>query len=152
MKLNLGCGAKPEAGWLNHNLTPGPGVDVAFDLTVLPWPLLRYIGTVEHIQARDVLEHLPNLIPVFDECWRLLVPDGTMFVQVPEFGSYYHVADLTHCRGFCPDSFDILDPETMIGARNPWYTTRRWRIESKEQDTGPLATGRNLRFLLRKRG
>lgn len=155
VNLTLGCGfkLKPPPHWLNHDREPRPGIDLAFDLCDVPWPCRHLRGQIHHILAEDVLEHVPaNLtLPVMDECWGLLAPDGTMEIQTPVFGSYYHLADLTHCRGFILDSFDILDPDTTIGAKNPWYTTRRWQIIRKSQDDTPLDRGANLHFLLKKR-
>lgn len=156
MKLSLGCGSKIRPavdGWVNHDRLPRPGVDLAFDLSVLPWPVKDLRGHFDLILAEDVLEHVPcNLtLPVMDECWKLLAPGGTMLIQTPVFGSYYHLADLTHCRGFILDSFDIFDPETFIGSRNPWYTDCRWQIVSKTQDATPLDRGANLHFVLKRR-
>ena len=153
LRLTLGCGAKVLADAINHDRYPRAGVDLAFDMTVFPWPVDHLRGRLKHIIAEDVLEHIPpeKLIAVFDECWGLLADGGTMFVQVPVHGSYYHLADLTHCRGFCADSFDVLDPATTIGGKTPWYTTRHWRIDRKESDNKPLDRGANLRFWLSKR-
>lgn len=153
MKLTLGCGSKIRKGWLNHDRTPRPGIDIAFDLSRFPWPVERLRGQVDEILAEDVLEHIScdKTLAVMDECWALLRPDGTMTIQVPVFGSSYHLADLTHCRGFSLDTFDLLDPDTAIGQKNPWYTSRRWRILEKRRDATPLDRGCNLHFRLAKR-
>ena len=152
MKLTLGCGSKVQGeGWLNHDRARRLGVDLAFDLGIFPWPVKHLRGSVEHILAEDVLEHVPAhlTLAAMDECWTLLKDGGTMEIQVPIFGTYNHLADLTHCRGFHIESFDILDPETRLGRINPWYTTRRWKILEKRQDEP--GQGFNLHFLLRKR-
>ena len=154
MKLQLGCGHKPlpkAEGWINHDISKhAPHVDVAFDLRIFPWPIE---GPFEEIRAMDVFEHIPidDSIAFFDECWRLLVPGGTITLRVPEFGSSYHLGDLTHVRGFSLHSFDLLDPTTHTGKSN-FYTSRHWRILSKETlfPEQTLAEGRNLRFVLQK--
>jgi len=152
MKLSLGCGHKLQgAGWLNHDLTRRAGVQLAFDLAEFPWPVANLLGKIEHILANDVLEHIPAhlTLKAMDECWALLTPTGTMEIQVPIFGGRNHLADLTHCRGFSLESFDLLDPDTPVGKHNPWYTTRRWKILSRSQDEP--GRGFNLHFLLQKR-
>lgn len=152
MNLSLGCGHKLRgAGWLNHDRTPRAGIDLAFDLASFPWPVQALRGKIKHILAEDVLEHLPAhlTLAALDECWGLLTPSGTIEIQVPIFGGRNHLADLTHCRGFGIESFDILDPDTPVGAKNPWYTCRRWQITERRQDVP--AHGFNLHFTLRKR-
>lgn len=152
MKLSLGCGHKLQgAGWLNHDLTRRAGVQLAFDLAEFPWPVANLLGKIEHILANDVLEHIPAhlTLKAMDECWGLLIADGTIDIQVPIFGGRNHLADLTHCRGFSLESFDILDPDTTTGSKNPWYTTRRWKTLSRAQDKP--GHGFNLHFTLQKR-
>lgn len=157
MKLQLGCGHKPlppEEGWVNHDIARhSPHVDVAFDLRILPWPLDEKKQLFSEIRAVDVFEHIPVDLGIafFDECWRLLEPDGILFLRVPEFGSRYHLGDLTHVRGFRPYSFDLLDPSTSTG-KNNFYTDKRWKILQKScpAPTETLATGRNLEFVFRK--
>lgn len=156
-KLQLGCGHNPMPaadGWVNHDLSKhSPHVDLAFDLRVFPWPVPSEPPFAE-ILALDVFEHIPVEcgIPFFDECWRLLAPNGTLFLRVPEFGSYYHLGDLTHVRGFGLHSFDLLDPDTHIG-KNNFYTARRWGILVRQRPCPDQALdkGRNLEFLLQKR-
>ena len=152
MKLSLGCGHKPQgAGWLNHDQKLRAGVQLGFDLSEFPWPVANLHGKITHILAEDVLEHIPAhlTLKAMDECWALLTPTGTMEIQVPIFGGRNHLADLTHCRGFSLESFDLLDPDTPVGKHNPWYTTRRWKILSRSQDEP--GRGFNLHFLLQKR-
>lgn len=152
MNLSLGCGHQLQgAGWLNHDRTPRPGINLAFDLAVFPWPVIHLHGKIQHILAEDVLEHIPAHLTLraMDECWQLLTPTGTMEIQVPIFGARNHLADLTHCRGFSLESFDILDPDTRTGSKNPWYTARRWSILVRRQDEP--GHGFNLHFTLRKR-
>jgi len=156
-KLQLGCGNAPlpvVEGWVNHDLFKHSSyVDVAFDLRVSPWPISE-IESFSEILALDVFEHIPVEcgIPFFDECWRLLEPNGTLFLRVPEFGSCYHLGDLTHVRGFGLNSFELLDPDSKTGQNN-FYTTRFWRILKKKRPypAQSLDQGRNLEFLFQKR-
>lgn len=87
MKLNLGCGYDIKEGYLNVDFRDIPGVTKA-DLSKLPWPFND--GAVEEILMLDFLEHFPyrKTIPILQECWRILKPDGNLVIQVP---------DLTHC-------------------------------------------------------
>lgn len=152
MKLSLGSGHKTHgSGWLDHDRTKRDGIDLAFDLGVFPWPVGHLQGKILFILAEDVLEHIPAhlTLQAMDECWGLLVPGGSIEIRVPIFGQRNHIADITHCRGFSLETFDILDPNTTAGIRYPWYTTRRWDILDRRQDEP--GHGFNLHFTLRKR-
>lgn len=157
MKLQLGCGHRPlpkAEGWINHDIVKhAPHVDIAFDLQHFPWPIPAEWRFAE-IWAVDVFEHLAidAGIPFFDAAWELLEEDGVLFLRVPEFGTNYHLGDLTHVRGFVLGSFDLLDPDTHTG-KNNFYSKHRWRIEKKCEPMKGVApmSGRNLEFWLRKR-
>jgi len=167
--LNLGCGDRPEKGWINQDRQKfNPQVDVWWDLEDDKWPLLVrrggkcitcknlrpdddiLSGTFDHLAARDVLEHVcpGRFYHVMDACWDTLKPGGLLHVQVPEFGSLNAVIDPTHWRGFSIESFDYLDPNTRLG-KNGWTTPKRWRILKKERKP---RSNINLLFDLRKIG
>jgi len=83
VRLNLGCGGRPFAGWINIDLLPSsPGPDVLLDLCrAMPLP----DQTVDLIYSEDVLEHLtlPDGKRLLRECHRILVPGGTMRLLTP---------------------------------------------------------------------
>lgn len=127
LRLNLGCGDDAIAGWLNQDRTPRPGVDIAWDLRDRPWPLDD--NSCERILARDVLEHLPDVVGFMDECWRLLKPGGTLVIQAVLAYTQNAWADPTHVRGYVPASFEYFDPAHEYGRRyGRWYTDRSWQL------------------------
>jgi hypothetical protein len=133
VRLNLGCGNDILPGFVNHDrVRHRPEVDVAHDLQVLPWPWDDDLA--EEIRLLDVLEHLPEVLPVLDECWRVLQPSGVLHVRVPHYLHENAWIDPTHRRPFHLDSFDYLDPDTYWGAQYGFYTHRKWKLASKEID------------------
>ena len=38
MKLNLGAGNDIRDGFINHDISQLPGIDVTFDINKYPWP------------------------------------------------------------------------------------------------------------------
>jgi hypothetical protein len=127
LRLNLGCGGEVISGWLNHDRTMRPGVDLAWDLRERPWPLDD--DSCERILARDVLEHLADVVGFMDECWRLLKPGGTLVVQAVLAQTQNQWIDPTHVRGFVPASFEYFDPTYDYGLRyGRWYTERGWQL------------------------
>lgn len=113
-KLNLGCGLKPEKGFVNLDFFKSEGVDVVHDMTVTPWPFPdNHFGV---ISAEHVLEHIPMefvpygdrkvdaLVAVMNEAWRVLAPGGRFLIQVPTVHGQGAFQDPTHRRFLCENS------------------------------------------------
>lgn len=125
--LNLGCGNRPLEGAINHDRTLfAPYVDCAHDLDDRPWPWEP--ESFDRIHAESVVEHLDDFIGFFNECWRLLRLGGTVLIVVPRWDHINVAIDPTHKRGYHPQSFHFLDPETEWGRKAHMYTPYRWQI------------------------
>lgn len=91
MKLNLGCGRDIKPGYLNVDFIRTDSSmlpDIGFllcDLSTLPWPWED--GSAEEILMLDFLEHFPYRATerILQEVWRVLLPGGTVDIQVPDF-------------------------------------------------------------------
>src|SRR5437763_14389901 len=80
MKLHIGAGTSPLAGWTNVDILPYPGVDAVLDVTRgLPFE------NVELIFAEHFLEHLSlaDALRFIGECRRVLNDDGVLRVSTP---------------------------------------------------------------------
>lgn len=82
--LNLGAGVNPVDGALNHDQVIRPGIQVAFDLLKMPWPLEN--NRFAAVLAFHVLEHLPvsYSLDFFKECHRILRPNGGIIIETPD--------------------------------------------------------------------
>ena len=101
MKLNLGCCDTLLPGYVNVDIVPGPGVEVA-DLRE-PWPWGE--GSVAEVRAWDVVEHLPDRIRTMNELWRVLRPGGTAELAVPTTDGPGAFQDPTHASFWNRRSF-----------------------------------------------
>lgn len=79
MKLNLGCGDTPMAGWINVDLFPGPGVQIVDLRERWPWE----DSSIEAVRAWHLFEHLPDRVHTMNELWRVLAPATVAEIQVP---------------------------------------------------------------------
>lgn len=114
MRLELGCGAKPTAGYTHQDRWQHSAhVDMGFDLESLPWPLED--ESCEELLALDVFEHLrPWACTVqqwLDECWRVLAPCGVLDVRLPAWNNPYSFCDPSHYRSFHHESFLYWCPD-----------------------------------------
>jgi len=141
MKLNLGVGRNAREGWVNVDLEQHPGVDVLWDLDMLPWPWGD--GEFDEILALDIFEHLDDMTGAMDECWRVLQPGGLMTVRVPVAGGPNHYDDPTHRRGFTKRSFNYYCPGTQ-GPNPLIYGRGCWKLASVTLEFA------NLVFVLRR--
>lgn len=125
--LNLGAGAAPIPGAINVDLTKLPGVQVAYDLNILPWPWAD--ASFDIIVARSVLEHLDlTLVQSVNECWRLLRAGGQLELKLPYWDHDHCWEDPTHRRGYSIGVFDYFDDSTEAGRIYGHYTPRKWRV------------------------
>src|SRR5262249_29053385 len=84
--LHVGCGATINEGWLNIDYSP---VDGSFYFDALD-PLPLSSASVKHIHCEHFLEHLEHRdsLLFLRECHRVLIPQGTMRVIVPDAEKY----------------------------------------------------------------
>jgi predicted SAM-dependent methyltransferase len=81
IKLHLGCNSVIKEGFLNYDLTPGPG-GIVQDLTK---PLPHADNTVDFIFSEHFLEHItrPEALGLLKECYRVMKPGAICRTTVP---------------------------------------------------------------------
>jgi SAM-dependent methyltransferase len=145
VKLNLGCGDKILAGYVNVDVAPsraGKKPDVICDLHRLEG---FADGTAEEILAVHVVEHFWRweIVDVLREWARVLEPGGAMVLECPNL--------LSACQQFLadPETFSGPGPE---GQRTMWvfYGDPRWRDPLMVHRWG--YTPRSLAGIMREAG
>ena len=84
VRLNLGCGEKVRADFVNIDCRKLPGVDVVLDLERENLPYDN--GSVDEIFLEDFLEHLSGTRqrPFLMEIRRVLKLGGKVFIKLPD--------------------------------------------------------------------
>lgn len=93
MKLNLGCGDTPMAGWVNVDIFDGPGVNELADLDN-DWPWED--SSIDTVRAWHVFEHLPCRVHTMNELWRVMAPAAVAEIQVPTVDGIAAFSSPTH--------------------------------------------------------
>ena len=121
VRLNVGAGAVDRPDRFSLDIRDLPGTDILADLEE-PLDGLPD-GSVEHIEAHHVLEHVDNLDQLLDEVHRVLTDDGTMDIRVPHWANPLGYSDPTHVRLFGLYSFCYLVPldAQPLGRKVPTY-------------------------------
>lgn len=127
LKLNLGCGNDIREGWENiDRVTLGDSRIKAIDLEEAQLPYGD--DSVDIIVAHHVLEHIFNLIPLMNECHRVLREDGFMEIAVPHFPHPDSVKDPDHKRFFVPETFRGYFCDYAAAGLFPFYQIKPWRM------------------------
>ena len=131
-KLNLGSGKDKTEGYTTLDIVDMPGIDIVHDCNVFPYPIASEF--YDYIEARDILEHLDDVVKVMEELYRILKVGGELFIRVPDGRIPEAIwADPTHKRGFVPVSFDYFCPGTISHDRYGFYTKAKFQKISCER-------------------
>ena len=102
LKLDIGAGKLREEGWTTLDCAAISNPDILSDLEeALPLE----DNSVEAMRAFHVLEHITRLIPLMNECHRVIQPFGYFQIRVPIWPSIAAVIDPTHVRQFAMGTF-----------------------------------------------
>jgi predicted SAM-dependent methyltransferase len=118
--VNLGCGHRPLAGFVNVDAARGPAVDVVWDLRQgLPFPG----GSCTAIFCEHVIEHIPreSAPALLAECRRALEPGGVLRLSTPDAERYL--------RSYAGDGEFLRDPRFTEPSDTPLDRVNRMMRE-----------------------
>jgi hypothetical protein len=127
LKLNLGCGNRKLASYINIDISEAVAPDLLLDLETPPWPFET--GTVEEIQALHVLEHLGSSTEIFlgiiKEMYRVCADNALVVVMVPHHRSESFAGDPTHVRTITAKGMSMFSKDYCRAfAEHGWSNTR----------------------------
>lgn len=109
MKLNLGCGRRKLAGWVNVDSQPTEEPDVLLDLSVTAWPWPS--DSVDAVLASHVLEHIAPGEPFFHvmkETWRVCKDGAKVEIILPHPSHDIYLNDPTHLQAVMPGTLAMF--------------------------------------------
>lgn len=109
LKLNLGCGEAKKEGYVNIDNREEVNPDLLVDLEEAKLPYRT--SSVDEIYTSHLLEHIHNFIPLMEELYRVLKPNGKVVIYAPYGLSEGGIGDPTHAHGtpLAPRTFDYFD-------------------------------------------
>ncbi len=120
--LDLGCGTAKTTGAVGLDVIPLAGVDIIGDLSERPYPFAA--DTFDAVYLNDVIEHLPNTIKTMEELYRILKPDGRVYIRVVNWNSRCAAMDPTHVGYYTEHTFDFFGKR--VG--RSYYTRARFDV------------------------
>ena len=141
LKLNLGCGRSPQAGWVNVDIARIPGVDVVADLdNCRTQPLPFADSSVAQMQMLHVLEHIKDTLALMQELHRIAEPGAKLLIRSPYGSSDDAYEDPTHCQRFYMNSFTYFAQPTYwradYGYRGDWATDEMLLVMPRADNQG----------------
>lgn len=130
MKLNIGSNRRRVAGYTNLDGQKLGEVDIVHDLTKFPYPFEE--NSIEDILMIEVLEHITfrKTQEVLKELYRILKPEGRLYIQVPDCGSMMRMylddkigEEMPHKVPYGMKNNDLLDIANKTGK---WVHPTRW--------------------------
>lgn len=111
MKLNLGCGQRLLAGFVNVDKEGTP--DIKHDLEQFPWPFEGGVAT--EVVLNHVLEHLGAVPEVFigvmKELYRVCGSGALVRIAVPHPRHDHFLGDPTHVRPITPEVLSLFSKQ-----------------------------------------
>ena len=127
IKLDIGCGANKQKGFVGMDTRMVDGVDILHDLEKFPYPLKAECCST--IMGSHIIEHIKPWfsIPLMNELWRIMKPGGQLMLSTPYPGSQGYWQDPTHCNGWNEATFQYFDPRFPL---YNIYKPKPWKMEN----------------------
>ena len=134
IRLDIGCGANKNPGFVGLDIRELPGVDIVHDIESYPWPLPDesvLMATCSHL-----VEHINparfGFINFMDEIWRVMKVGGSLAIATPHGSSSFYIQDPTHCNPCNAVTFAYFDPMHPSGLYNI-YRPKPWLISFMDE-------------------
>ena len=143
LKVDIGAGNKREEGWTTLDRVAASNPDIVADLEeVLPLE----DNSVDAMRAFHVLEHINNLLPLMNECHRVITPFGYLQIKVPIWPSVDTIVDPTHVRQFAMGTFHYWEEGHYLHEEyGKLYGMETWKML---QQPSRASNGRNMEALV----
>lgn len=125
--LNIGCGFRKMLGAVNVDGYTSCEPDLQWNLNDIPWPWDD--NSVDQIHAYHIFEHIKDWWMAFNECARILKPEGLLEIRVPDASSDSALTYRDHLHIFNLFSFHGTLDALRGREVNAWF---------KEQPAVPL--------------
>ena len=120
IKLNLGSGNRRIEGFVGiDSMVGGKGTDIVHDLDITPWPIKS--NSVSKAVMIHSLEHFKDPIKIMNELYRVIMPEGLVYVEGPYWTSVGCWQDPTHTHAISNEFFCYFNREWRLRQNMPQY-------------------------------
>src|SRR6266571_5886204 len=115
--LDVGCGWNKTPGAIGIDSNPKSHADIIHDLGVVPYPFPD--NQFDEIICRHLIEHVPDVLALVTELYRIAKPGGRITVIAPHYSNPDFATDPTHRNHLNSYSFNCFIEESQLF---PFYT------------------------------
>jgi glycosyltransferase involved in cell wall biosynthesis len=127
-RLNLGCGPDIRQGYVNFDIHPLPGVDIAAPVDPF-YPRLPFAdGEFDEVIAFHVLEHVANKAAIIEELGRIARNNALVKIKLPDRHHSDAFVDPTHLSFWEVDTIDFFLP----GHLRSYYSPAKFGLLRKQ--------------------
>ena len=130
MKLNIGGGDWAQTGYTNVDINP-KYADICLDLEKGLYPQFEE-NSIDALFSRHCLEHITNLIPLMQDCYKILKPGGLFEIIVPSGHSpVWSGRDPGHVRYIYDQTFLYFTKTDLVPSYCDFELVKLERIERR---------------------
>jgi len=158
IRLDIGCGANVQPGFVGMDIQKLPGVGVVWDFNIHPWPIPE--ASCIQAMASHVVEHIPPVmvdrvtgtwfpfVSFMDAVWTVLHIGAQFMIACPYATSPGFFQDPTHCNPCNENTWLYFDPieNRSNGLLYSFYRPKPWQLEHISYDPAG-----NMEVIMRKR-
>ena len=122
VRLDLGAGRIKRDGYFSVDKIRTDGVDIVCNLEG-KLPFLD--DTIDEIFSRHLFEHIQNLIPLFEEVYRVCRSGAKVIINVPYYTSVKAYKDPTHVNFFTERTFEYFEGKNWENFEFPFRGSYR---------------------------
>lgn len=144
-RLELGGGLAAAPGHTNIDIIKS--ADIVWDLNKgLPSTVKSKDPYVEGIRCHQLLEHLTDIIPLFNDCYKVMKEGADFEISTPYALSEEGWGDPTHKRCYTPSTFSyFIDGSPFEKERKEYGITCKFKLIYAR-----IANGWNVEALLQR--
>ena len=129
IRLDIGCGAAKQPGFVGMDRQPLEGVEIVHDWNDYPWPLPDESCIL--VMASHVVEHVNPVDGGFlrwmDEVWRITIAGGEFAISCPHGSSQGYLQDPTHGNPCNETTWAYFDPGVEVLYN--LYRPKPWKVK-----------------------
>lgn len=141
--LDVGCGNNKFEGAIGLDANPRTDADVLHDLGDFPYPFEQ--DTFDRVISRHVVEHVPDVVGLVEELYRITKPNGRITIVAPHYTNPDWANDPTHRNHLNSYSFNSFIPDTAVF---DFYTDIRLKQVGRHVSLANLWRGLGIEFLV----
>jgi SAM-dependent methyltransferase len=115
--LDVGCGWNKTPGAVGIDSNSKTHADIIHDLGKVPYPLAD--NEFDEIVCRHVIEHVPDIVALVTELYRITKPGGRIKIVTPHYSNPDWATDPTHRNHLNSYSFNCFIDDRQLF---PFYT------------------------------